>query len=55
MKEQSSTSTAASPKIITPNKELVGLKKSEEQKEVTNEKAKLPQPTVWRMLVYHLK
>jgi co-chaperonin GroES (HSP10) len=30
-------------KIITPNKELLGLKKSEEQKEVTNEKAKLPQ------------
>ena len=47
MKEQSSTSTA---KIITPNKELIGVKKSE-KKEVTNEKAKLPQPTGWRLLV----
>ena len=49
-KEQSSTSTAASPKIITPKKELVGLKPSP-KKEVTNEKDKLPQPTGWRMLV----
>ena len=48
MKEQSSTSTQ---KIHLPNKDLVGLKRSEEQKEVTNEKAKLPQPTGWRMLV----
>jgi len=54
-KEQSSISTAQSPKIITPNKELVGLKKSEEQKEVTNEKAKLPQPTGWRLLVLPFK
>ena len=50
-KEQSSTSTAQSPKILTPNKELVGLKKSESQKEVTKEKDKLPHPTGWRMLV----
>ena len=48
---QSSISTAQSPKILTPNKELVGLKKSESQKEVTKEKDKLPQPTGWRMLV----
>ena len=48
---QSSISTAQSPKIITPNKKLVGVKKSEPKKEVTNEKAKLPQPTGWRMLV----
>jgi chaperonin GroES len=54
-KEQSSISTAQSPKIITPNKELVGLKKSEEKKEVTNEKAKLPQPTGWRLLVLPFK
>ena len=52
MKEQSSISK---PKIHLPNKELVGLKKSEEQKEVTNEKAKLPQPTGWRMLVLPFK
>ena len=32
-KEQSSISTAQSPKIITPNKELVGVKKSEPKKE----------------------
>ena len=48
MKEQSSTSK---PKIHLPNKELVGLKKSEEQKEVTKEKTKLPKPTGWRLLV----
>ena len=52
MKEQSSTSTQ---KIHLPNKELVGLKKSEEQKEVTNEKAKLPQPTGWRLIVLPFK
>ena len=51
-REQLSTST---PKILTPNKKLVGLKKSEEQKEVTKEKAKLPQPTGWRMLVLPFK
>ena len=45
--EQSSTSNQ---KIITPNKELIGVKKSK-KKEVTNEKAKLPKPTGWRMLV----
>ena len=45
--EQSSTS---SRKIITPNKELVGLKKSE-KKEITKEKTKLPKPTGWRLLV----
>ena len=50
MKEQSLTSTGQNPKIITPNKELIGVKKSE-KKEVTNEKAKLPQPTGWRLLV----
>ena len=49
--EQSLTSTAPSQKIITPNKELIGVKKSEPQKEVTNEKDKLPQPTGWRILV----
>ena len=48
-------SSPASQKIITPNNKLVGLKKSEEQKEVTNEKAKLPQPTGWRMLVLPFK
>ena len=48
MKEQSSTSTQ---KIHLPNKDLVGLKRSEEQKEVTTVKTKLPKPTGWRMLV----
>ena len=51
MKETSSTST---PKIHLPNKELVGVKKSE-KKEVTNEKAKLPQPTGWRLIVLPFK
>ena len=50
-KEQSLTSTAPSQKIITPNKELVGVKKSE----VTNQKDKLPQPTGWRILVLPFK
>ena len=52
MKEQSSTSTQ---KIHLPNKDLVGLKRSEEQKEITNEKAKLPQPTGWRLIVLPFK
>ena len=52
MKEQSSTST---PKIQLPNKDLVGLKRSKEQKEVTKEKAKLPQPTGWRLIVLPFK
>ena len=52
MKEQSST---LKPKIHLPNKELVGLKKSEEQKEVTKEKTKLPKPTGWRILVLPFK
>ena len=54
MKEQSLTSTGQSPKIITPNKELVGVKKSEKT-EVTKEKAKLPKPTGWRLLVLPFK
>ena len=52
MMEQSSISK---PKIHLPNKELVGLKKSEEKKEVTNEKAKLPEPTGWRLIVLPFK
>ena len=52
MKETSSTSTQ---KIQLPNKDLVGLKRSEEQKEITNEKAKLPQPTGWRLIVLPFK
>ena len=55
MKTEEQSSTSVTKKIITPNKELVGLKKSEEQKEVTNEKAKLPQPTGWRMLILPFK
>jgi len=54
-KEQSLTSTGQNPKIITPNKELVGIKKSEPKKEVTNNKDKLPQPTGWRILVLPFK
>jgi len=55
MKTEEQSSTSVTKKIITPTKGLVGLKKSEEQKEVTNEKAKLPQPTGWRMLVLPFK
>ena len=55
MKTEEQSSTSVTKKIITPNKELLGLKKSEEQKEVTKEKAKLPQPAGWRMLVLPFK
>ena len=55
IKEQSSTSTNQNPKIITPNKELVGVKKSEPKKEVTKDSTKLPQPTGWRILVLPFK
>ena len=51
MKEQLST---LKPKIHLPNKELVGLEKSE-KKEITNEKDKLPQPTGWRLIVLPFK
>ena len=54
-KEQSSTSLKETPKIITPNKELVGVKKSEPKKEVTTDSTKLPQPTGWRILVLPFK
>ena len=51
MKEQSSTS---SQKIIMPDNELVGVKKSEDKSE-TKEEAKLPKPTGWRLLVLPFK
>ena len=52
--EPLSTSTEVS-KIHLPNKELVGLKKSEPKKEVTKETTKLPKPTGWRILVLPFK
>ena len=55
MKTEAQSSTSVTKNIITPNKELVGLKKSKEKKEVTNEKAKLPKPTGWRLLVLPFK
>ena len=51
MKEQSSILGTTNPTITLPNKDLVGVKKEESKKEVTKEKAKLPKPTGWRMLV----
>ena len=54
-KEQSSISTGQNPKIITPNKELIGVPKAESKKEITNQKEKLPQPTGWRILVLPFK
>ncbi len=41
-KEQSS--------ILTPNNDLIGVKKSEKKEE-----PKLPKPTGWRLLVYRLR
>jgi len=51
LREQSSTS---SQKIIMPDNELVGVKKSEDKSE-TKEEAKLPKPTGWRLLVLPFK
>ena len=50
MKEPSS---ASNQKIVLPNKELVGVKKSE-KKEI-DESSKLPEPTGWRILVLPFK
>ena len=44
MKEQSS--------ILTPNNDLVGVKKSEKKEK---KEPKLPKPTGWRMIVLHFK
>ena len=51
LREQSSTSDR---KIIMPDNELVGVKKSENKSE-TKEEAKLPKPTGWRLLVLPFK
>ncbi len=51
LKEQSSTSDR---KIIMPDNELVGVKKSEDKSE-TKQEAKLPKPTGWRLLVLPFK
>ena len=50
MKEQSSILTTPKPKIKLPNKDLVGVKKSEKKEE-----PKLPKPTGWRLLVLPFK
>ena len=50
--EQSSISQVKKPKLEIPTTELVGLKK---EKEVTNQTAKLPQPTGWRILILPFK
>ena len=52
LREQSSTSDR---KIIMPNNDLVGVKKSEEKKSKKEEEAKLPKPTGWRLLVLPFK
>ena len=49
--EQSSTSK---PKIHLPNKDLIGIKKSEEKQD-KEEKEKLPNPTGWKMIVLPFK
>jgi len=50
--EPSSISQVKKPKLEIPTTELVGLKK---EKEVTNQTAKLPQPTGWRILILPFK
>ena len=42
MKEQSSTLGTTNPKIVLPNKDLVGVKKSEPKKEIPTESTQLP-------------
>jgi len=55
MKTREQLSTSAQT-IITPNNDLIGVKKSEKEKDLaTEEKTKLPQPTGWRMLVLPFK
>jgi hypothetical protein len=44
--------SASNPKIVLPNKDLVGVKK-EQEKDL--EKEKLPKPTGWRILVLPFK
>ena len=53
MKTEAQSSTS-SQKIIMPDNELVGVKKSEDKSE-TKEEAKLPKPTGWRLLVLPFK
>ena len=54
-KEQSSILTQEVPKIKLPNKDLVGVTKSEPKKEIPKEAAQLPRPTGWRILVLPFK
>ena len=54
-KEQSSILTQEVPKIKLPNKDLVGVTKSEPKKEIPKESTQLPQPTGWRILVLPFK
>ncbi len=55
MKTREPLSTSAQT-IITPNNDLIGVKKSKKEKDLaTEEKTKLPQPTGWRMLVLPFK
>ena len=54
--EQSSTSN---PKVILPNKDLVGVRKPEsidkKEKNIAEDYPKLPSPTCWRILVLPFK
>ena len=45
--------STSKPKVILPNKELVGVEK--EKKKEIDESSKLPQPTGWRILVLPFK
>ena len=56
IKEQSLTSTVQNPTIITPNKELVGVKTTKQKKQdLKSDSAKFPVPTGWRILVLPFK
>ena len=43
------------PKIHLPLKDLVGVKPSKKEQDLTSESAKLPTPTGWRILVLPFK
>ena len=55
LKEPSSILTQKVPKIKISNNGLVGVKKSEQKKEIPTEATQLPQPTGWRILVLPFK
>ncbi len=55
MKEQSSTLENTNPKIVLPNKDLVGVKKSETKKKLQKKKQNYQNQQVGECLFCHLE